>query len=217
MPLTISVVSDVICPWCFVGKRRLERALCELGLENETAIEWLPFELNPDMPEDGMPRSLYRERKFGAARSAALDAEMTRLGREEGIAFAFDRIERTPNTRRAHMALTFAGERGRADALKEGLVRAYFEEARDVGRETVILDVAEAAGLARAEVAAALQDGSLRDRVVASERRAGEMGVSGVPFFIVDQAWAVSGAQTAEHWVAALRKASAVARPAAAL
>jgi predicted DsbA family dithiol-disulfide isomerase len=216
VPLSIAIISDVICPWCFVGKRRLERALSDLGLADETVIEWLPFELNPDMPEDGMPRALYRERKFGAARSAALDAEMTRLGREDGIAFAFDRMERTPNTRRAHMALAFAGEKGRANALKEGLMRAYFEEARDVGREDVILDIAEAVGLARGEVAAALQDGGLRDRVVASERRAAEMGVSGVPFFIVDRAWAVSGAQPAEQWVAALRQASAAAGPAAA-
>ncbi|MDQ4136246.1 MAG: DsbA family protein [Pseudomonadota bacterium] len=99
-PLSLAVFSDVICPWCFVGKRRLERALAEAGLAGTAAIRWLPFELNPDMPPDGMERAVYRARKFGADRAAALDRDMTALGRQEGIRFAFDRMQRTPNTRR---------------------------------------------------------------------------------------------------------------------
>ena len=147
MTLNIQVFSDVICPWCLVGKRRLERALDELGLRAETAITWLPFELNPDMPEGGMPRVEYRARKFGPERAASLDADMTRLGREEGIAFRFDRQTRTPSTRLAHVALAFAAGQGRGDALKEALMSAYFEAGADVGDPAVLIDLAAGVGL----------------------------------------------------------------------
>ncbi|HKH95055.1 MAG TPA: DsbA family oxidoreductase, partial [Beijerinckiaceae bacterium] len=125
--LKIAVYSDVICPWCFVGKRRLERALREVAAE--ASVTWLPFELNPDMPPEGVERATYRARKFGAERSAELDANMTKLGGEEGIAFAFDRMARTPNTRKAHALIAHASRVGGADAVVEALFRAYFEEA----------------------------------------------------------------------------------------
>ncbi len=204
MALTISVVSDVVCPWCFVGKRRLERALDALGLRDATEIGWLPFELNPDMPAGGIARSAYRAAKFGAERGAALDAEMTARGRDEGIAFAFDRIAKTPNTRPAHRLIAHASRHGRGDAVKELLLRAYFEEARDVGDKAVLIEIATKAGIEGA--ADALRDPALADEVVAEMRRAVEMGVSGVPFFIVDGRWAMSGAQPTEAWIAALRE-----------
>src|SRR5687767_11561655 len=106
-PLTIAVVSDVICPWCYLGKRRMESALGQLGVQAE--IHWLPYELNPTMPAEGMERSAYRTQKFGEARAAQFDAQLTATGREEGVAFAFDRQPRTPNTRRAHQLIAFAG------------------------------------------------------------------------------------------------------------
>src|SRR5215207_5533240 len=111
--LSVAVFSDVICPWCFVGKRRLERALDQCGLAGTAAIRWLPFELNPDMPAGGMERAAYRARKFGAERAAALDRDMTALGLKEGIRFAFDRMERTPNTRPAHCLIAHASREGR--------------------------------------------------------------------------------------------------------
>ncbi|WP_336491229.1 DsbA family oxidoreductase [Methylobacterium nigriterrae] len=206
MRLTISVFSDVICPWCYLGKRRLERALDQLGLGESTTVEWLPFELNPDMPAEGIERFIYRARKFGAERSADLDAQMTELGRAEGIAFAFDRMPRTPNTRKAHMLIAAARQQGRGDALVEALFRAYFEEGRDVGEEKVLLDVAEEVGLDRQAALAALGSLELRALIVSVEAQAAEMQISGVPFFIVDQQWAVSGAQTAQQWVAAFRQ-----------
>jgi predicted DsbA family dithiol-disulfide isomerase len=204
--MKITIFSDVVCPWCLVGKRRLEGALAQLGMGERVETEWLPFELNPDMPPEGMERAAYRARKFGAARGAELDAQMTALGREEGIAFAFDRQERTPNTRKAHMLIAFASAQGKGPAVAEALFRAYFEEGRDIGRDAVLLDVAEARGIDREEAAAALQDAELRSYVLAAERRAAELGVSGVPFFIVDGRWAVSGAQPAAAWVEALRQ-----------
>src|SRR5262245_49837785 len=101
-PLPIVIYSDVICPWCYVGKRRLEAALSSPGMPAAVELSWRPFELNPDMPAEGMERSAYRARKFGAARSAELDAAMAETGREVGIGFAFERMQRTPNTRLAH-------------------------------------------------------------------------------------------------------------------
>ncbi len=215
MPLTISVFSDVVCPWCFIGKRRLERALDEVGLRASTVLEWLPFELNPDMPEDGMPRAEYRTRKFGAERAATLDAEMTARGRDEGIAFAFDRIERTPSTRKAHRVIAHATRAGRGDAAKEALMAAYFEQALDIGREDVLIEIATGLGLDSNEVTIALRDPALEDEIVEQEGQAAAIGVSGVPFFIVDRRWAVSGAQPSQQWVAALRE-HAGAAPAAA-
>ena len=215
MTLSIAVFSDVICPWCYIGKKRLESALAELGIADETTIRWLPFELNPDLPEEGMPRAAYRAAKFGEARAAQLDREMNARGIAEGIAFAFDRQERTPNTRKAHTLIAFATREGRGEAVANALFRAYFEEARDIGAEEVLLAIAEETGLAREAAAAALHDDAIGREVVALERRAAEIGVQGVPFFIVDEQWAVSGAQPPEQWIAALRE-RAGDRPAAA-
>src|SRR3954447_9642483 len=120
MSLTISVFSDVICPWCLIGKRRLERALDQLSIRNSTTVEWLPFELNPNMPPEGMERARYRAQKFGADRAATLDAHLRELGAAEGISFMFDCIQRTPNTRCAHMLIACAGRQGKADPLVEG-------------------------------------------------------------------------------------------------
>ncbi|AWN45336.1 DsbA family oxidoreductase [Methylobacterium terrae] len=206
MPLTISVFSDVICPWCYVGKRRLERALDQLGLRESTAIAWLPFELNPGMPADGMERALYRARKFGPGRAAELDAQMAELGRQEGIGFAFETMTRTPSTRRAHMLIAAAGQRGRADPVVDALFRAYFEEGRDLGDPEILRQVGIAAGLERDVVDDALGNAQLRALVESLEQQAAGMQVTGVPFFIVDRAWAVSGAQPTEQWVGLLQE-----------
>ncbi|ACL56574.1 DSBA oxidoreductase [Methylobacterium nodulans ORS 2060] len=201
MPLTIAVFSDVICPWCYLGKRRLERALDQLGLRETAAVEWLPFELNPDMPAEGMERALYRARKFGAERSAQLDAQMAELGRQDGISFAFERMTRTPNTRRAHMLIAAGMHVGRADPVVGALFRAYFEEGRDIGDSDVLLDIGVAAGLDRDLVVEALCSEKLTQLVENIEQQAAQMQVTGVPFFIVDRKWAVSGAQPTEQWV----------------
>jgi predicted DsbA family dithiol-disulfide isomerase len=205
-PLSISIFSDVICPWCFVGKRRLERALSQLGLGETAAIRWLPFELNPDMPPGGMARADYRARKFGAERAAALDRDMIDLGLGEGIRFAFDRIERTPNTRRAHLLIAYASRHGLGGEAAEALFTSYFEEARDIGSAQVLADIGEKIGLDRAGAAAAVDDPDLRASVVDLEEEAGRLGISGVPFFIINEAWAVSGAQPAEAWPEILQR-----------
>jgi predicted DsbA family dithiol-disulfide isomerase len=205
-PLSISVFSDVICPWCFVGKRRLERALDALGQRGTAVIRWLPFELNPDMPAEGMARSVYRARKFGPERAAALDRDMADLGLGEGIRFAFDRMERTPNTRRAHLLIAHASRRGLGAAAAEALFTAYFEEALDIGSDPVLAGLADRLGLDPAAAVAALNDADLHASVVDLEQEAGRLGIAGVPFFIINDAWALSGAQPTETWLDALRQ-----------
>ena len=141
--LVIEVASDVICPWCYIGKRRMEKALALLDGEVKPVIRWLPFELNPDMPQAGMPRARYREAKFGSLeRARSLDARVAAEGRGEGIAFAFERIERTPNTRAAHQLIALAQSQGKAAPVVDALFRAYFEEAQDIGDAAVLAAIA---------------------------------------------------------------------------
>jgi len=203
-PLSIAVYSDVICPWCYVGKRRLEAALAGPGMPAASHFYWLPFELNPDMPAEGVARQAYREAKFGAARSAELDGNMLETGRELGIAFAFQRMQRTPNTRLAHRLIWEGGRQGRQDELVERLFHAYFEEALDIGVPDVLKQLAAEAGLEASAVERALTDPDSLNAVVDLEQQGYRMGIQGVPFFILSQKYAVSGAQPPEFWTEAL-------------
>ena len=144
-PIPITVYSDVICPWCYVGKRRLEAALAEISpsVTGHMSFSWRPFELNPDMPAEGMERRSYRAAKFGDARSAELDLKMAETGRELGIAFAFDRMQRTPNTRLAHRLIWEGGRQGRQDAMVERLFHSYFEEGLDIGATDTLRSLAD--------------------------------------------------------------------------
>ncbi len=193
--LTIDVISDVICPWCFIGKRRLEKALNG----RPAAVRWHPFQLNPDMPGEGIDRKSYRIGKFGSwERSQELDARVAAAGEGEGIVFRFDRMARTPNTLDAHRIIWLAGERGVQDAVVEALFRAYFTDGRDLSDRATLAEIAAEAGLDRAEVNGLLAgDGGL-DVVRASEEQARRLGVSGVPFFVVNGRVALSGAQPPE-------------------
>jgi predicted DsbA family dithiol-disulfide isomerase len=203
-PLSIAIYSDVICPWCYVGKRRLETALAAPGMPAAPRFVWLPFELNPDMPAEGIERQAYRAQKFGAARSAELDRNMLETGRELGIAFAFDRMTRTPNTRLAHRLIWAAGRQGRQDETVERLFHGYFEEARDIGDPEVLASLAAEAGLAPEAVATALSEAQSLDAVVDLEQQGYRMGIQGVPFFILAAKYGVSGAQPPEFWREAL-------------
>src|SRR5687768_4337324 len=144
-PLIIDVASDVICPWCYIGKKRLEKALDLMKAEVKPQIHWLPFQLNPGMPKEGMPRAEYRKAKFGSAeRSKSLDERVIAEGRSEGIEFAFERIERTPNTTAAHQLIALAKDQNK---VVDALFRAYFEEARDIGDPAVLQDIAAKCGV----------------------------------------------------------------------
>ena len=201
------VFIDVICPWCLVGKRRLERALTMVGQEMVRVI-WLPFELNPDMPIEGMDRRDYRTRKFGSLeRSAQLDAQMREMGEGEGIDFHFDLILRTPNTFNAHRLIWWRRQTGGQDGLVEGLFRAYFAQGRDIGLEDVLSDVAGEAGAERADVSAFLQSDEGALQVSQEEEAARRAGLSGVPAFILNRRPLLIGAHPPEIIASALRRA----------
>ncbi len=208
-PLAITVYSDVICPWCYVGKRRLEAALAAPGVPREIEFTWLPFELNPDMPAEGITREEYRTRKFGPDRAAELDRNMAATGREVGIDFAFDRMQVTPNTRLAHRLIWEAGRQGRQSEVVNRLFKAYFEDALDIGRPDVLAKLADEIGLDPTGVAQALSSQESLDTVIELEERGRGMGIEGVPFFIVLGKYGVSGAQPPEFWREALPKIAA--------
>jgi len=210
-PVSITVFSDVICPWCYVGKRRLEAAMREPGMPAPVHLAWRPFELNPDMPLEGVERRVYRARKFGAPRSAELDARMLTTGREVGIEFAFERMERTPNTRLAHRLIWEAGRQGRQEAVVDRLFAGYFEQGLDIGREDVLTGIAAAAGLETGGTSRALAGSESLDAVRGLEQQGYTMGIQGVPFFILLAKYAVEGAQPPEFWREALPKIAAEA------
>jgi predicted DsbA family dithiol-disulfide isomerase len=209
--LRVDVVSDVICPWCFVGKRRLEKALRALPARAGSAepeVIWHPFELNPEMPRDGIDRRAYREAKFGSLEtSRGLDARLAAVGLDEGIAFAFERIHRTPNTFDAHRLIWLAQRESVQEPVVEGLFRKYFLEGEDIGRRAILLDVAIASGLARDQVERFLED---RDGIAAvrqAEAEAWNLGIHGVPHFIVNGEYSISGAQRAEVFAGVFERA----------
>jgi predicted DsbA family dithiol-disulfide isomerase len=212
MALTIDVVSDVVCPWCYIGKRRLEGALALYAKAHPgvpvPAVTWRPFQLNPGMPDEGMARAEYVQRKFGA-RGGAVYERVTAVGREVGIPFAFDRIARQPNTLAAHSLIELAEARGAQDAVVEALFRAYFLDGVDLTARANLVAIATGAGLERAAVETWLDDANARDLSAAEDQRAREIGIEGVPFFIFNGRLAVSGAHPAETLYEAMTKAEA--------
>jgi predicted DsbA family dithiol-disulfide isomerase len=200
--LSIDVVSDVICPWCYIGKRRLEKALSIVNLPTE--VRWLPFQLNPDMPQGGMPRSEYRSAKFGSVeRAKGLDARVAAEGAGEGIAFAFDRMQRTPNTAAAHRLIALAQQQGAGARVVDALFKAYFEEARDIGDAAVLAEIAASAGVS------GWPQQSNGEQVAALEEDVRNLGISAVPTFIIDRKLGVSGAHPPEALAQAIREAAA--------
>jgi predicted DsbA family dithiol-disulfide isomerase len=202
--LVIEIASDVVCPWCYIGKRRFEKALALLQAEVEAKVTWLPFQLNPGMPAEGMARAEYRRAKFGSLeRGKALDARVAGEGAGEGIAFAFDRMQRTPNTMAAHRLIDLAQSQGRVGPVVDALFRSYFEEARDIGDAGVLAEVAAACGVER------WPEGANAARVAELEESVREMGISGVPTFIFNRRSGISGACPPDQLAAAIRQAAA--------
>src|SRR5260370_14105704 len=195
----IDIISDVICPWCFIGKRRLERALA-LRPDLSATLSWRAFELNPDLPIDGIPRGVYLSGKFGSADKAQrLNAAISAAGRAEGIEFAFQRIRRTPNTLRAHRLIRFAGDNGCAEPVVEALFRAYFIEGLDIGLPETLGELAARAGLRRAETCEYLSGDAVAAAVRAEEQRARRLGIHAVPYFVLKDYYAFSAALQPEN------------------
>jgi predicted DsbA family dithiol-disulfide isomerase len=206
--ITIDVVSDVVCPWCYLGKARLELAIAEVQDEVGVDINWRPYRLNPDYPPEGVDQKAALAAKLGGEeRVASAHKVLTDLGREVGIAFNFDAIKIGPNTLDAHRLIHWAvtEDREKQDRIVDALFKANFEEGRNVGDHSVLLDIAEKAGLDRTVIAALLASDADGDLIVAEIEAAQKMGVTGVPFFIFDQQYAVSGAQAPDVIASALR------------
>ncbi|MEO8486429.1 MAG: DsbA family oxidoreductase [Betaproteobacteria bacterium] len=205
----IDVVSDVVCPWCYIGKRHLEAALALHGSDlPRPVVRWHPYELNPDLPAEGVDRREYLERKFGGpARAAQVYERVRSAGTQAGIAFDFERIERQPNTRDAHRLVAWAQSQGDADPLVERLFRAYFIDGRFVGAHEVLAEIAHEAGLDADAAFAFLASDLGRQEIGAAEERVASLGITGVPFFIVDGRYGLSGAQPPETIADALRRA----------
>lgn len=213
-PLFVDVVSDVVCPWCYVGKRKLEAALARLREESDLAVtvRWHPYELNPDLPAQGVPRAEYLEAKFGGkARADEVYARVRAIGAEVDIAFAFERIRLQPNTLDAHRLIAWAQQRGDGDAnaLVERLFRAYFIEGRYLGAVDELLALAADAGLPGDEARTMLLSTAYRAEVEAEYREASDAGITGVPFFIFNGRTAVSGAHDPETLLQAIAAARA--------
>jgi predicted DsbA family dithiol-disulfide isomerase len=204
----IDIVSDAICPWCYIGKRQLERALATLAGEGLTfQIHWNPFQLNPDMPKEGRDRAAYRAWKFGSPEKAtALDQRITEAAAAVGLRFRTDLMARTPNTIDAHRLIWFAGQNGDQDAAMEAVFKAYFIEGRDIGDHAVLADCAADAGLPRQAVLEFLAGDIAGNEMRAADQAAREAGVSGVPSFFLDGYSLFSGAMPAETIAAALRR-----------
>lgn len=200
--IQIEIASDVVCPWCYIGKRRLEKAIALLDGEVKANIVWLPFQLNPGIPDEGMPRAEYRKQKFGSVeRGRQLDARVSSEGSGEGIAFAFDRIQRTPNTKAAHQLIELAQSQAKGTGVVDALFRAYFEEAKDIGDAAVLEEIARSNGVS------GWPGQANATSVAQKEEGVRGLGISAVPTFILDRKLGVSGAHPPEALADAIRQA----------
>lgn len=205
MTIQIDVISDAICPWCWVGKRRLEKALA-LEPDLDVEVVWRPYQLAPGLPDEGLPRDTYLQAKFGDLDQVRQSfGKIAEMGKAEGIAFDFDAIKKTPNTMGAHKLIRWALGAGHQDAVVEGLFRRYFEQGADIGDPEVLVSAAAEAGLDGALVRELLEKNADQEQVEHELEVARRMGIQSVPTFIFDQKFAVVGAESPARMAAALR------------
>lgn len=198
--MPIAIVSDVVCPWCFIGKARLETALANHGLTDRVAITWLPYELNPDMPAEGADRASYLDAKFGPGKRKEIEIRLSEAALESGVTFNWSKVTRTPNTRMAHMLIAAASTVQRGSEMKAALFKAYFQDGRDIGDLETLVAIATELGFEENAARDELTNDELRETIIGLEAHAQKVGVTGVPFFIIDGKLAVSGAQTPDVW-----------------
>lgn len=210
----IDVISDAICPWCYIGKRHLERALALLDKQGlHFTVAWHPFQLNPDMPREGVDRAQYRLAKFGSAeRSRQLDERITETACTVGLEFHLDRLTRTPNTLDAHRLIRLAGQHGVQDGVVEALFEGYFCDGADIGNADVLTRLGVEGGLERDDITAMLASDAGLKEVAAADRMARNAGIQGVPSFALQGHVLFSGAVPAEEMAQAFRRAWEILR-----
>lgn len=191
--IQIDIVSDAVCPWCYIGKRNIEAALADLP-DVDAQIQWRPYQLDATIPPEGVDRRTYMERKFGG-RIGEIHTRISQAGAAAGIPFAFEQIERSPNTLDAHRLIRWSWSAGCQDAVVENLFRAFFVEGKDIGDRAVLLDVARASGMDETIVAGLLDSDSDVDEIRKEIIQAQDIGVTGVPFFIINGQFGLPGAQ----------------------
>jgi predicted DsbA family dithiol-disulfide isomerase len=198
--ITLDIISDPICPWCYIGKARLDRAIAETGFD-QFDISWRIFQLNPTMPSGGMDRREYLESKFGGPKGAEqVYSRIRDTAADTGLDLDFDAIMRTPNTFDAHRLVRWAKAAGNQSAVVQQLFHRYFEKGEDISDHKVLLDVAESTGMERAVVAKLLDGDADRDALTKEENAARQMGVSGVPCFVIGGRHVIQGAQDVGTW-----------------
>jgi len=199
-PIKLDIMSDPICPWCYIGKAHLDRALAAHP-DHPFVIEWHPFQLNPDMPAEGMDRRAYLEGKFGGKEGAVRAyAPVVENASRAGLDIDFEGMKRTPNTLDAHRLIHWAGIEGKQTAAVSTLFKAYFVEARDIGNHEVLADIADSIDMDASVVSRLLSSDADRDDIAARDAHSRGMGISSVPTFIVAGKHAVPGAQPPELW-----------------
>ena len=208
-PVKLDIMSDPICPWCYIGKTHLDRALAAHP-DHPFVIEWHPFQLNPDMPAQGMDRRAYLEGKFGGKEAAVRAyAPVAEHAEKAGLKIDFEGMTRTPNTLDAHRLIHWAGIEGKQTAAVSALFTSYFVEARDIGNPEVLADIADGIEMDASVVARLLGSEADRDDIRARDTHSRKMGVASVPTFIVAGRHAVPGAQPPEMWARVIRELSA--------
>src|SRR6476661_191704 len=207
--MKVEIWSDIACPWCYVGKRRFERALAQFEHAGDVEVVWRSFELDPNAPRtyaESQDELLAKKYGMPVEKARAMNERMTGEARKEGLAFHLDRVK-VGNTFDAHRLVHLAAESGRADAMKERLMRAYFTEGEAVGDPATLVRLGAEIGLDEARVREVVNGDAYATDVRADEARARSFGISGVPFFAIDERYGVSGAQPAEVLLGALRQA----------
>ena len=207
---SIDIISDPICPWCYIGKTRFEAALARRP-DHGLTISWKPFQLNPTMPEEGMDRREYLERKFGGPQGAQqVYSDIVKTAESNGLFIDIDRIKRTPNTINAHRLIHWAEAEGVQNAVVAALFIAYFQEGKDISDLETLADIGEKAGMDRAALARLLASDADKDATRREDEKARQMGVQGVPTFLIDGQYVVTGARDTAFWVDLIDEISAL-------
>lgn len=205
--MQLDVVSDTVCPWCYIGKKRLDQALALHGGEGIT-LRWRPFQLDASIPDGGVNRKAYMEKKFGSDpdRAKGVAKAIREYGDALGITFNFDRIEISPNTLDSHRLIRWAGTAGCQSEMVDILFRRYFTDAEDIGRRDVLIDAAAEAGMDTDIVEGLLEQGADRELIQREDAMARQMGIQGVPSFVINSKWVMVGAQETQALVRMFEK-----------